>query len=392
MAARRRGGRSARAQQRRVEDLGPVRRGEHDHAAARVEAVHLGEDLVQRLLALVVAAGDVRAAGRSRAADRVELVDEDDRGRGGLGLLEQIAHARGADPDDHLDELRGRHLEERNARLAGDRAGQQRLAGSGRAAEQDAARDPAAEPQVLVGVLEEVDDLGELVLGLVDPRHVGERHRLLGGLHPPCARAPEGHQARRRRRRHRPRAASAHTNSATSSSVGPKPKIRLVEERGAGVGVVGVDRDVVVLEQRRQLVAVGERRDLCGEVLGGLDAVLVGRVLDRRLKVPWIEPLVEEISVTLPALICARNVGCRGSARAGWASGPGRRSTGSAPARRRSSAAMIHRWLRLGPGGPWLRAVGPCAAASPASPAPGPARSRGFVGSRQRRAGSSLIH
>ena len=66
---------AARAQQRRVEDLGPVGGAEHDHADARVEAVHLGEDLVERLLALVVAAGDVGAAamsasGRSRRARR----------------------------------------------------------------------------------------------------------------------------------------------------------------------------------------------------------------------------------------------------------------------------------------------------------------------------------
>ena len=60
---------------------------------ARVEAVHLGQDLVQRLLALVVAAGDVGPAGGARAPDRVELVDEDDRGRRLLGLR-GTGHAR----------------------------------------------------------------------------------------------------------------------------------------------------------------------------------------------------------------------------------------------------------------------------------------------------------
>ena len=43
-----------RAQQRRVEDVGPVGRGEHDDGLSRFEAVELGEDLVERLLALVV--------------------------------------------------------------------------------------------------------------------------------------------------------------------------------------------------------------------------------------------------------------------------------------------------------------------------------------------------
>jgi hypothetical protein len=53
----------ARPQQRRIEHLGTVRRGDHDHARRRVEPVHLCQDLVQRLLALVVAAavaGDAR--------------------------------------------------------------------------------------------------------------------------------------------------------------------------------------------------------------------------------------------------------------------------------------------------------------------------------------------
>ncbi len=73
-----------------VQNLGPVGRSQHDHAAGRVEPVHFGEDLVERLLALVVTA-DVRTATGAGAANRVELVDEYDRGRRRLGLLEQIA-------------------------------------------------------------------------------------------------------------------------------------------------------------------------------------------------------------------------------------------------------------------------------------------------------------
>ena len=100
------------------------------------------------------------AAGRALAADRVELVDEDDRRRRFLGLLEEVAHARGADADDGLDELGGGDAEERHARLTRDRAREQRLAGARPAREQHAARNPPAELLVLLGVLEEVDDLG----------------------------------------------------------------------------------------------------------------------------------------------------------------------------------------------------------------------------------------
>ena len=163
---------AARSQQRQVEHVGAIGGGQDDDAFARVEAVHLGQDLVQGLLALVVAA-ELRAAAAG-TPDGVQLVDEDDRGRSLTRLLEQVAHAGGADADDHLDELGGAEAEEGDARLPGNRARQQRLAGSGRTDQQHALRHGAAEALVLGGVLQEVDDLDQLVLGLVDPGDVVE--------------------------------------------------------------------------------------------------------------------------------------------------------------------------------------------------------------------------
>src|SRR5580765_995563 len=165
-----------------VEDVRTVGRADHDHVGGGVEPVHLGQDLVQRLLALVVAAAEAGHAGGARAADRVQLVDEHDRGRLGLGLREQVADARGADADDRLDELGRRHGEERRVGLAGHRPREQRLARAGRACEQDAVRDPPSEPAVLVRVLEEVDDFDQLLLGLLHAGHVLEGHFVAGGL------------------------------------------------------------------------------------------------------------------------------------------------------------------------------------------------------------------
>ena len=158
---------AARAQQRRVEHVGSVGGGDDDHVGVRVEAVHLDEDLVEGLLALVVAAAE---AGAALAADRVDLVDEDDARRVALGLVEQVAHAAGADADEHLDELGAGDAEERHARLTGDGARHQRLAGARRADEQHAARDARAERVELLGELQELDDFLELGLGLVDTR------------------------------------------------------------------------------------------------------------------------------------------------------------------------------------------------------------------------------
>src|SRR5690606_8563668 len=98
----------------------------------------LDEQLVERLLALVVAAAE---AGAAMTADGVDLVDENDAGRVLLALLEQVAHARGADADEHLDEVGAADREERDVGLAGYRAGQQRLARARLADEQHALRD-----------------------------------------------------------------------------------------------------------------------------------------------------------------------------------------------------------------------------------------------------------
>ena len=63
---------AARAQQRRVEHVGPVGRGDDDDAFVGLEAVHLDQQLVQRLLALVVRVAEAvrRGGGRPRRSRR----------------------------------------------------------------------------------------------------------------------------------------------------------------------------------------------------------------------------------------------------------------------------------------------------------------------------------
>ncbi len=127
------------AQQRRVERVEQVGRGDDDDVVRRAHAVHLDQQLVEGLLALRVV---VRAA---RLADGVDLVDEDDA-RGALaGLGEQAADAGRAEAGEHLHEARRGLREELGARLTRDGLGQQRLAGAGRAVEDDARGDLRAE-------------------------------------------------------------------------------------------------------------------------------------------------------------------------------------------------------------------------------------------------------
>jgi hypothetical protein len=121
---------ATRPQERGVEDVRPVGSRDHDDPVVGLEAVHLDEELVQRLLALLMPAAE---AGALVAADRVDLVHEDDAGRVLLALFEQVTHPGGTDADEHLDEVRPRDREEGDVRLAGNRLGEERLAGAGRA-------------------------------------------------------------------------------------------------------------------------------------------------------------------------------------------------------------------------------------------------------------------
>ena len=184
---------AAGPQQRRVEDVGPVGGGDQDDVVLHLEAVHLDQQLVQRLLALVVAAAH---AGAAVAADGVDLVHEDDAGRVLFGLLEEVADAAGADADEHLDEVRAGDREEGDAGLAGDGAGEQRLAGAGRAVEQDALGDAGAERLEFLRVLEEFLDLLQLLHRLVDPGDVAEGDFRRVDRHPLRFRFAEVHHPR----------------------------------------------------------------------------------------------------------------------------------------------------------------------------------------------------
>ena len=160
---------AAGAQQRRVEERRPVGRADHDDALQLLEPVHLGEEGVDHAL------GDRRLADPAAAArrERVDLVDEDDR-RGDLaGAGEQPAHLLLALAVPLGEQVARLRRDEVGLGLAGDGLGQQRLAGAGRAVEQEALGRADAEPAERLGVLErQLDALAQRLLRLVEPADV----------------------------------------------------------------------------------------------------------------------------------------------------------------------------------------------------------------------------
>ena len=156
-----------------VQDVGPVG-GRHDNDRfLRRKTVHFGKDLVQGLLALLVPAPDTYAAGSPYG---IQLVYENDCRGVLLGVFEQVPDPRCADTDKDLYELGTADAEERHARFARGCPGHQRLAHARRTCEEDPLGKLRTQGEVLGGVLEEINDLDQFVLGIGEARHVLEGH------------------------------------------------------------------------------------------------------------------------------------------------------------------------------------------------------------------------
>ncbi len=140
-----------------------------------LEAVHLREELIERLLALVVAAADARPALSSH---RIDLVNEDDRALLALGLFfgpsEEITHPGRAHSHEHLHEITARDREERHIGLACDRPRQKSLACARRTHEQDAPGDLSPQAHKLLGIFQILDDLLDFFFHFIDARHIRE--------------------------------------------------------------------------------------------------------------------------------------------------------------------------------------------------------------------------
>ena len=162
-------------QQRRVEYIRTVGRRDDDDSLVAAEAVHLDEQLVQCLLALVVTAAE---SGSAVTSDRVDFVYEYDARRILLSGVEQVAHTRRADADVHLDEIRTGDRVERNPGLSGYRLCEQGFTCAGRSHEQDAVRYVRAEPRELSRIAQELDDLDELLLLLIRSGYILEVYLL----------------------------------------------------------------------------------------------------------------------------------------------------------------------------------------------------------------------
>ena len=160
---------------------------------ARVETVELGEQLVERLLLLVDGrrmppGARLRPSASSSSMKMMQGA--------ALRACSNRSRTRAAPTPTNISTNSDPEIEKNgHAGLAGDRPRQQRLAGAGRADQEDALRDARAEPPIGLRIAQEGDDLLQLELGFVDAGDVLERHLGVGFDIDLRARLSDRHQA-----------------------------------------------------------------------------------------------------------------------------------------------------------------------------------------------------
>ena len=132
---------TARAQQRGIEYVRTVGRGNHNYGLIAFKTVHFHQKLVQSLFAFVVTAAQT---GTALATDGIDFVNKDDARRIFLCLLEHIAHTAGTYADEHFDKIRTGNAEKRHTGFTGNRFGQKGFTRTRAARQQNAARHPSA--------------------------------------------------------------------------------------------------------------------------------------------------------------------------------------------------------------------------------------------------------
>jgi len=180
------------AHQRRVEGVGEVGRAQHQHAAGGIEAIDLGQELVDDAVAFGVAGALLLGA----LADAVDLVDENDARR----LLARGAKQRldllDADTEVHRGKVAAGHLDEAGVGFGCQCLGQLGLAGAGLAGQQDALRRAGAQRGVGGRIAQVGGDVVERLLGFVRADDVGETDAAALALHGEAA-GLQGEEQRR---------------------------------------------------------------------------------------------------------------------------------------------------------------------------------------------------
>ncbi|MNJ26220.1 hypothetical protein D3C77_206900 [compost metagenome] len=158
-------------QQSRVKYVRTVGRGDNNDAIVHFKTIHLDQQLVEGLLALVMTTAHARA---TMTADGVDFVDEDDARRMLLGLLEHVTDTAGTDTHEHFDEVGTGNREKRHLGFTGNGLGQQGFTSTWWTDHQDATRNATAQALEFARITQELNQFAYFFLGFVTTCNVGQ--------------------------------------------------------------------------------------------------------------------------------------------------------------------------------------------------------------------------
>ena len=164
---------TARALQSGIQYIRTVGSGNYNHGLIALETIHLHQQLVQGLLALVVTAAQT---GTTLTTDRINLINKDDARCVFLGLLEHIAHTASTDADKHFHEIGTGNTEEWHLCFAGNRFGQQGFTGTGATGQQNTTRHTSAQALIAVGGFQVINDFLHFFFGFITTGYIGKSH------------------------------------------------------------------------------------------------------------------------------------------------------------------------------------------------------------------------
>ena len=159
------------SQQCLIQHIGTVGGSDNNYALITFKAVHFNQQLVEGLLALVVAAAPATA---TVTTDRIDLVDKDNAGGLLFRLFKHVANPGRTHADKHFHKVRTGNREEWYLGFTGNSLGQQGLTSTWWANHQHTLGYTATEALEFARVAEEFHQLTHIFLGFIDTGYIGK--------------------------------------------------------------------------------------------------------------------------------------------------------------------------------------------------------------------------
>ena len=161
-----------------VQNISTIGGSQDNHTAIGAKAVHLGKQLVQGTLTLIV--GPHLKASATGTTHGIYLVDKDNTRRFLLSLTEEVAYTTGTNAHKHLYKVATRHREERYVGFASHSLCQKGLTRSRRTNQQSPLGYLTTQVCIFIRILQELYNLLHLLLGTSLAGHILEGN--LAGL------------------------------------------------------------------------------------------------------------------------------------------------------------------------------------------------------------------